>query len=275
MYSRVYVEITNICNMRCSFCHGHSRPPRRMSREEFAGILQQLTGQTSYIYYHLMGEPLIHPDLPEFLAMAAASGFRSVITTNGTLLSRRGAEILAAGVHKVSISLHSFEGQDDDDHRRYIRQIADFSQTAANCGTIISLRLWNKGHDGGRNDDTLSLLRRYLPGEWTPNTRGYRIREHVYLEWGERFIWPDKDAPIQSEHVYCYGLKDHFGILCDGTVVPCCLDSDGIIALGNIFQQDIGAILSSPRAQTMAEGFRRRIATEELCRRCSYAQRFQ
>ena len=275
MYSRTYVEITNICNMRCSFCHGHSRAPRRMRREEFAEILRQLKGYTNYIYYHLMGEPLTHPDLPEFLTMAKESGFRSVITTNGTLLSRRGAEILAAGVHKVSISLHSFEGQDNDAHESYIRQIAEFSQAAADCGTIISLRLWNKGHDGGRNDDTLSLLRRYLPGEWAPNTRGYRVREHVYLEWGERFTWPDKDAPIQSDQVYCYGLKDHFGILCDGTVVPCCLDSDGVIALGNVFSQPLANILSSDRAQRIAAGFAAHTAYEDLCRRCPYATRGQ
>ena len=67
MYSRVYVEITNHCNMRCSFCHGHSRAPRQMTREEYAHILQQLQGKTEYIYHHLMGEPLVHPLLPEFI----------------------------------------------------------------------------------------------------------------------------------------------------------------------------------------------------------------
>ena len=39
MYNKVYVEITNICNMNCSFCHGHSRAPRQMSIDEFAVIL--------------------------------------------------------------------------------------------------------------------------------------------------------------------------------------------------------------------------------------------
>ena len=109
MYSRVYVEITNICNMSCSFCHGHKRAPRRMTEEEFSIILDRLQHHTQYIYYHLMGEPLTHPDLPVFLQMAKERGFRSVITTNGTLLPKRGDEILSAGVHKVSISVHSFE----------------------------------------------------------------------------------------------------------------------------------------------------------------------
>ena len=116
MYSRVYVEITNRCNMNCSFCHGHARPLRQMQPEEFSHILDQLTGVTEYIYYHLMGEPLTHKQLPLFLSMAKERGFRSIITTNGTLLPTRGAELLSAGLHKISISIHSFEGEDPSDH---------------------------------------------------------------------------------------------------------------------------------------------------------------
>jgi len=274
MYSRVYVEITNICNMHCSFCHGHGRKPRSMSQKEFSHILNQLAGQTNYIYYHLMGEPLTHPELPVFLKMSAQKGFRSVITTNGTLLKKRGAEIIAAGVHKVSISLHSFEQSDDLSYERYLSEVAAFANEASNAGIIVVFRLWNKGHDGGRNEHALSFLHSQLDGQWVENTRGIRIRDKLHLEWGDRFQWPDKDAPVQGEEVFCYGLRDHFGILSDGSVVPCCMDSDGVITLGNIFHENISDILSSPRATAMCKGFERRTASEDLCRRCAYAQRF-
>lgn len=274
MYSRVYVEITNICNMNCSFCHGHSRPLRKISADEFAFVLNQLEGQTNYIYYHLMGEPLTHPELPLFLEMAAQKGFHSVITTNGTLLPKRGASLIAAGLHKVSISLHSFEGSDEAAYQRYLDGVADFADAATKAGIIISFRLWNRGFDGGRNNIALAFFRSRLEGTWTENTRGFRIRDKLYLEWGDRFDWPDKDAPVQGNEIICYGLRDQFGILCDGTVVPCCLDSEGIITLGNIFRQDIEDILSSPRATAMVKGFQCRKATEELCRRCGFAQRF-
>lgn len=274
MYSRVYVEITNVCNMRCSFCHGHSRQGRRMAPEEFSRILEQLKGRTGYIYYHLMGEPLSHPQLPEFLGMAAREGFKSVITTNGTLLHKCGRELIEAGLHKVSISLHSFEGDDEAAFDRYIRRCAEFAEAAVHAGILVVFRLWNRGHDGGRNGLAVALLKQYLPGDWTENSRGLRIREKLFLEWGDRFAWPDRDAPDQGEQVFCYGLRDHFGILCDGTVVPCCLDSDGVIALGNIFREDLGDILSSSRVRTMAKGFSCRKAAEDLCRRCGYARRF-
>ncbi len=274
MYSRVYVEITNVCNMRCSFCHGHGRQPRRMEREEFARILEQLQGRTGYIYYHLMGEPLTHPGLPEFLRMAKEAGFRSVLTTNGTLLHKHGQALLEAGLHKVSISLHSFEEGSEEAFADYIRRCAEFAEQAFAAGTIAVFRLWNRGHDGGRNRQILALLKKYLPGDWTENSRGLRIRDRLVLEWGDRFLGPDREAPDQGAQVFCYGLRDHFGILCDGTVVPCCLDSDGVIALGNIYTESLGDILSSPRAKAMVEGFSCRRATEELCRRCDYARRF-
>ena len=274
MYSRVYVEITNICNMHCSFCHGHSRAPRRMSTDEFSRVLDALEGQTKFVYYHLMGEPLSHPDLPDMIRTATARGFRSVITTNGTLLRTRGDALIAAAPHKVSISLHSFEEGDDDAFYAYLQSAADFAAKAAVAGIIVVFRLWNNGCDGGRNALIEDFLRKSLPGDWATNPRGVRIRQNLHLEWGERFAWPDKDAPDEGSAVYCYGLGDHFGILCDGTVVPCCLDSDGVINLGNVFAEPLADILSSPRATAMVEGFRRRCVTEDLCRRCGYARRF-
>ena len=275
MYARVYVEITNICNMACSFCHGHSRTPRRMSEHEFSRVLDALDGQTKFVYYHLMGEPLTHPNLPKFLRMAKERGYRSVITTNGTLLKKRKDEIIAAAPHKVSISVHSFENGSDQAFDAYLENITDFADTASRAGIIVVFRLWNKGFDGGRNTRIEAFLRERFDGEWAENTRGIRIRDKLHLEWGDRFTWPDKDAPDVGNEVFCYGLGDHFGILADGSVVPCCMDSDGVITLGNVFTEPLSDILASPRARAMIEGFAKRQATEDLCRRCAYAQRFK
>ena len=274
MYSRVYVEITNICNMNCSFCHGHSRKSRMMTLDEFKGILDQLSNCTEYIYYHLMGEPLTHPDLPLFIQASNDKGFKSIITTNGTLLAKRSDELLASGLHKISISLHSFEENNTQKHFEYLSQVAEFADKASKQGIITVFRFWNKDCDDGKNDNALEFLKSKLSGEWSSNPRGVKIHDRLYIEWGDRFGWPDKNAPIQSENVFCYGMRDHFGILSDGTVVPCCLDSDGVINLGNVFKENIADILEKYRAKAIKNGFDRRIATEDLCRRCPYAQRF-
>ena len=274
MYSRVYVELTNVCNMNCSFCHGHSRNARFMPEDEFNLILDRLSGQTEYIYYHLMGEPLLHPMLPVFLKTAKNKGFRSMITTNGTLLNKCGDDIIQSGIHKVNISVHSFENSDTDGYKKYLEEISDFAKKANDAGTIIVFRFWNNGIDEEKNSLALKYFRSRIDGEWAENSKGLRIRNKMFIEYGERFGWPDKNADIQGEEVFCYGLRDHFGILCDGTVVPCCLDSDGVINLGNIFESEVDSILSSERATTMKKAFDCRTASEELCRRCAYAQRF-
>lgn len=274
MYSKVYVEITNICNMSCSFCHGHKRESRRMSKDEFSFILSALKDKTKYIYYHLMGEPLTHPQLHEFIKMAGERGFKSVVTTNGTLLKKRGDELLSVGLYKVNLSVHSFEGGNNDDHLKYIRELAEFAEKAAQRGTIVVFRMWNNGFDCGRNETTFNLLKELIQGEWAENTRGIRIRDKIHIEWGERFEWPDSEAEIKGDKFFCYGLKDHFGILSDGTVVPCCLDSDGIINLGNVFTESLDTILNSDRAKAIADGFAKGETSEDLCKRCGYAQRF-
>ena len=102
-----------------------------------------------------------------------------------------------------------------------------------------------------------------------------RIQDGIFLEFGEKFDWPDEDAEEGDGRIACYGMRDHFGILVDGTVVPCCLDSEGVIALGNVFTETLSDILQSPRAVAICKGFQNRKATEDLCRKCGYARRFR
>lgn len=276
MYSRVYVEITNICNRACTFCPGTKRDKRRMTVAEFSHILDQLVGVTQYLYLHVMGEPLTHPDLPVFVDMASERGFKVAITTNGTLLKKRTDELLSSRLYKVNISIHSFESGTRDEYLNYINSCIDFADASSKMGILTVLRLWNRGYDEGRNIDTLAILKeRFSDGEWREGVRGVRINHRLHLEYGDRFEWPDTDKNELGDSVFCHGLGDHFGILVDGRVVPCCLDREAAIELGNIYESDIGDILASERAENMREGFKCKKATEELCRKCGYARRFK
>ena len=276
MYSRVYVEITNICNRACTFCPGTKRDKRRMTVAEFSRILDQLVGVTQYLYLHVMGEPLTHPDLPVFVDMASERGFKVAITTNGTLLKKRTDELLSSRLYKVNISIHSFESGTRDEYLNYINSCIDFADASSKMGILTVLRLWNRGYDEGRNIDTLAILKeRFSDGEWREGVRGVRINHRLHLEYGDRFEWPDTDKNELGDSVFCHGLGDHFGILVDGRVVPCCLDREAAIELGNIYESDIGDILASERAENMREGFKCKKATEELCRKCGYARRFK
>ena len=246
-----------------------------MSIEEFDTLTDKLLPHTKYLYYHLMGEPLTHPLLPDFIRLANEKGFKSAVTTNGSLLPRIGKTLIESGIYKVNISLHSFEGEECEAYGEYIDGCLDFADEASREGVLVVLRMWNNGCDGGKNEDIVERMKKkFGTDEWVSSKKGGRIRHRLHYDLGERFEWPDLSAADNGESVFCYGLSDHFGILSDGTVVPCCLDSDGVISLGNAFAEDLSDILGAARATQMREGFKRRCATEELCRRCGYAQRF-
>ena len=277
MLDKIYLEITNICNLDCTFCHKTARTRKLMSEEEFNILLRKISGKAKYLYFHLMGEPTLHPKLPEFIRAAREHGFLPTITTNGSLLSDKGEAILDSMPYKVSISLHAPEANSAFADESYLQNCISFARRAAARGTYVALRLWNLGSDAD-NTEILDYLHSEFLGEWQDIRGGksQRLSTKIFLEWGERFEWPDPSLPESSPEcdAFCYGLRDQIGILVDGTVVPCCLDADANLALGNLYDTDLAEILSSPRAKGIYDGFTRRRAVESLCRKCGYARRF-
>ena len=273
-FQKIYVEISNLCNLSCAFCPGTKRAPGRMTAEKFAQLLPKLKPYTEYLYFHLMGEPLCHPELAEFLNLA--KDFKVILTTNGTLLARQQELLLSApNLHKVNISLHAFEANDlTVPFESYLADCFRFGQAAAGKKLTV-YRLWNQGGQDARNHEILMQMEHYFPKPWITKRQGTQIGEKVYLEYGEKFDWPDLQAQEDTEALFCYGLRDQLGVLWDGTVVPCCLDHEGDIPLGNLFRQDMDEILNGPRAKALYDGFTARQAVEPLCRRCGYARRFR
>ena len=277
--TKAYLEITNICNLHCSFCHGTKRPPKMLTEQEFELLTDRLVGQVKFLYFHLMGEPLLHPDFPKFVRRAWEKGFYPILTTNGSLLAKRWEELMAALPYKISISLHAPAANAAFADPAYFDTCISFAKQAAAKGCISVLRLWNIGGEGEeQNGEILQKLHEAFPGQWPPSHReSVRLSEDkVFLEWGEHFEWPDPEAPEAplDTPIFCYALRDHLGILSDGRVVPCCLDSDGNLPLGNLFDTPLQEILDTPRAKAIYDGFTRHCAVEELCRRCGYVRRF-
>lgn len=273
---KVYLEISNICNLSCRFCPGTKRAKKAMTEEELSVLLPKIRPYTDFLYFHLMGEPLLHKKLETFLHLAGEHGFKVILTTNGTLLQKQQEMLLASpALHKINISLHAFEANDlSVPFAKYLEDCFAFGR-ASGGKKLVVYRLWNQGGEDKQNQEILDTMHRYFPQKWIKERLGTRIADRTYLEYGDKFDWPDLTAQEGSDRVFCYGLRDQLGVLCDGTVVPCCLDHEGDLALGNLFTQDMEEILNSPRAKTIYEGFSNREAAEELCRKCGYARRFQ
>ena len=274
-FNKVYLEISNLCNLRCAFCPGTKRTPHRMTEAEFSTLLPKIRPFSDYLYFHLMGEPLCHPLLGRFLELAGEAGFKVILTTNGTLLPKMQEVLLSApALHKVNISLHAFEANDlAVPFSEYLRGCFTFGR-AAEGKCIVSYRLWNGGGADELNGQILDTMAEFFPRPWAEERRGPRLGQKIYLEYGDKFDWPDLTAADNGERVFCYGLRDQIGVLCDGTVVPCCLDHEGDLNLGNLHETTMEAILETPRATAIYEGFQKGKAAEELCRKCGYATRF-
>ncbi len=273
-FKKVYIEISNICNLKCSFCPGTHRTPKMMDITEFKRVINQVAPFTDYVYFHLLGEPLLHPNLKDFLNICEENNLKVIITTNGTLLNKQINVLLNSNSHyKSVISLHSFEANLNENFNDYINNCLSYAKTAEGK-KIVVLRLWNSGGEDKLNHDILQKIEGVFPAPWRDTRGGKQIGDNIYIQFGDKFDWPDIKSTNESEAAFCYGMRDQIGVLCNGTVVPCCLDNNGEINLGNVFKSDLNNIINTPRAQSIYNGFSNRKAMEKLCKKCTFARKF-
>jgi radical SAM protein with 4Fe4S-binding SPASM domain len=287
-YKKVYLEITNACNLKCAFCPETKRKVEFMAEATFKQILDQIKPFTDYIYLHVKGEPLLHPHLGSFLDISDEKGFKVNITTNGTLIDKVADTLLdKPAVRQINFSLHSFDGnQQELSKDSYIDSILNFTNRAmVESSLILSLRLWNLDEALLTEDQrkrNLAIIHKieehfqlsYQVQGNLSEAKALKLGKHVYLNQDYEFQWPDLKAEEDFAKGSCYGLRSQVAILVDGTVVPCCLDGEGIIDLGNIHQEKFSDIIHGERAQRIRLGFCNHTVVEELCRKCGYRKRF-
>ena len=287
-YKKIYLEITNVCNLKCDFCPETKREAKFMSEATFEQILDQIKPFTDYIYLHVKGEPLLHLNLGSFLDISYEKDFKVNITTNGTLIDKV-ANILIEkpAVRQINFSLNSFDGnQTIISKDQYINSILNFASRAiVESNIIISLRLWNLDEalltedQRKRNLDIIHKIEENfkLPYKIQGNlsaTKALKIGDRVYLNQDYEFKWPDLKEKEDFNQGSCFGLRHQVAILVNGAVVPCCLDGEGIINLGNIHECNFSDIINGKRAEKIRLGFCNNNVVEELCRKCGYRKRF-
>lgn len=269
-FKRIYIEITNICNLNCTFCHKNTRTPQFMSINSFNHIIQQIKPYSSYIYLHVQGEPLLHPNLDEILNICDKENIQVQLVTNGTLIIKHMHIYKHPSLRKISFSLHSIDQQTLDALEYYL-PIDTFINNATN--KYIELRFWN------RNDmkEKSKIIYEYINNKYTlhPTKKvdSFQLNSNIYLYFQDEFEWPSV-ASNDDHNGYCYAAKNMLAILVDGQVSICCLDAHGDINLGNIFSQDLSKILNSNKYQEILNDFSKNKCHEELCQKCTYRKRF-
>ncbi|MEW9697595.1 radical SAM/SPASM domain-containing protein [Paenibacillus sp. SI8] len=287
-FKKFYIEITSICNLACTFCPQTQRAKGFIEIDTFTNILDQIKPHTDHIYLHVKGEPLLHPKIDELLDISHEKGFKVNITSNGTLITKNRHKLLGKpALRQMNFSLHSFDGHvGSEDKEGYVMSVLRFAkEIVSTSNVIISFRLWNLDTDNQtnqerqRNREVLEMLERefeldYKIDEKFVRGTGVKLADRVYLNQDHEFQWPDLKAEEIPGPGFCHALRNQAGILVDGTVIPCCLDGEGVINLGNINEAHFSDIIEGERANRLFEGFSKREVVEELCRKCGYRERF-
>ncbi len=269
---KIYIEITNRCNFHCPFCCKDEREKSDMDRRTFRNIAERIRPYTDYVYLHVLGEPLIHPQFAGIVEDARSLGLHVNLTTNGRQVAEQ-KEVLRS-VRQINISLHDWEYNVP---KRLLSTLLQSTLDAAmelSPSCYVNLRLWNRESADESSEFNLHI-HRYLSERFHLTTEelekdgNIRLASHLFLHNSRRFRWPSDENEIQVEK-HCQGLRDHVAILVDGTVVPCCIDATGSMPLGNILTEDLGSILHSERALRIREGFQQHKAVEETCLRCGF-----
>ena len=286
-FKRVYIEISNICNLQCSFCPVVERDKKIMGVQMFERIVNEVAPHTEQVCLHLMGEPLAHPEFHAIIKACEAANVKINLTTNGILLNRY-SELLSTSpvFHQINFSIHSFKDNfKDRDINPYLLDILKFSKMSQERRPelYINYRLWNIFETRTMNDSNGDILKTI--GDFFETTisesidvssiKSKRIYNRVYLHFDSRFEWPSPLMPKQSESGFCHAVTSHIGIHADGTVVACCLDKEARLDLGKLPEKSLGEILEGQRARAMKKGFAQKKLVEDLCQRCTYIKRFQ
>lgn len=270
-FKKIYVEITNNCNLNCSFCSEVKKRKEEMSVSSFETIIDKIKDYTNYIYLHIKGEPLLHSKLDDILSICDKNKIHVNITTNGTLLKNR-KEILLNhnSIRQINVSLHS-----ENNKNNFFKEVFDTCDELSNK-MYINYRLWTLTDLKLNKESTIivnKIKKHYNLSTVSVDKNSYIICKNIYINFNNLFEWPNELLGLNID-AKCYGLIDQLGILVDGTVVPCCLDSNGIINLGNIFNESLEDILNKSLSQEIINGFKNNKSICKLCKNCNFRERF-
>ena len=285
-FYRVYIELTNVCGLSCSFCPTKELPNKQMDLVFFESIIKQAKHYTKEIACHVVGDPLTQSNLHEYLDIIHKHGLKAMLTTSGYFLKKHAYDTLFHPcVKQINISLNSFNKNDTSlTFEQYITPVLSLchEKLEREEELFINLRVWNLDEMMSEHTFNEILFTKInesfstnlvLKDIYKERPKSIRLASKILVHFDNYFEWPSLKNKNYGDGT-CQGLQSHVAILASGKVVPCCLDCDGIIELGDLHEDSLETILNSNRALTMLKGFKEGKAVEELCQKCSYKERF-
>ncbi len=283
----MHIEITNICNLKCTFCPPKIQPNGIMSLEKFDDINAQLKLYTKELAYHIVGDPLVLTNLNEYLNISLKHDLKVNITTTANNINEKHYEsLLNPTIKQINFSINSYNANSHkkslDEYLNPILNFVKFAQSKKH-EYFINFRIWNLDEEKSAKEFNKRVFDKInetfdsninIEEVYKERPKNIRIARKIFFNFDEYFSWPNLQNEIVSKTGFCYGLDSHFGILTSGDVVPCCLDQNACINLGNTNSTQLDDILNSQRVKAIQKGFKNNILVEELCQKCEYRTRF-
>jgi len=281
-FHKVYIEITNICGLECSFCPTKNTTTRIMDINLFDNICSQVKSYTKDIALHIFGDPLTLSNLEKYLDIALKHNLKVHITTTGYFLNNFNLNIfLHKAIKQINFSLNSYNKNSMSiSLKEYLEPMFELCDIKLKnkIHNFINFRLWNIDNidDNIFNQEILQELSNKfnISLKDINYNKSIRLENQILINFDKYFEWPNLDSNHYSNN-YCYGLTSQIGILSSGVVVPCCLDSFGVINLGDINKTKLKDIINSKKALDIVDGFKNNIAVEELCQKCTFKDKFK
>lgn len=262
----IYIEITNSCNFSCPFCPSSSlNQSEFMKLDDFKVVIDKIKKYTKTVYFHVKGEPLLHPYLKEMIDVCFNNNIDVCLTTNGVLINKYEDVILKySNIKKINISLQSlinYKNQSDID--QYLNNLLLFllKKKEKNPKLGINLRIWN---DKINNNKLNLSVENYL------RDNNILSIPNVRVSYADEFEWPNMNNEPIYQKGKCLGGITHLGVLVNGDIILCCLDHLGHTKLGNIFIENLEEVLESKKYVDIKKGWNNNISVDPLCQRCSY-----
>ncbi|MBQ6559524.1 MAG: radical SAM protein [Erysipelotrichaceae bacterium] len=266
---RVYLEITDACNLNCPFCT-YPKGDSFMDLSDIEDHIRQIREFCNYIYLHILGEPLLHPDFEKILDLLDDLMMSLQLVTNGVLLKEHPDLLKHDCLRKLSVSMHSVNHMTvSDDYFKTIDRLVE-----NDLGKNIELRFYAREQLDAHLQGYLKHLEETYGFKETSKEGSYSLKNHVYVYFSELFQWPEIEAPFVSEQGSCHGAIDMIAINVHHDVTLCCLDPKAYNSIGNLKEKELSKILSSENYLNYLNEFKQHRFSSELCKRCSYRTRF-
>ncbi|MGL2390909.1 radical SAM/SPASM domain-containing protein [Helicobacter pylori] len=277
LFKKIYVELSDICGLQCSFCPNPKNIRGVMPLKLFEKVCKEVAPLTPIITLHVLGDPCKLKNLNRYLSTAKRFSLKVDLVTSGVYLHDF-ETLLQDAIYQISISLDAgLDHHNKLNQHRYIQKILEFCRYKfeKNSEVFLNLRIQD-----GTLDKHQNLIKPFLESFECVSLEGLKSQGRVrlfkksFLNIQKTFKWPNLNAPNplnqKSKIPYCYGLIKQVAILSNGVVVPCCMDTQAHINLGNLNHMPLKDILNSQKSIAIKTHFLNGEALELLCKNCSY-----